>query len=69
VNERPESLSLMMHWFADYIVLRQRSLAAGDARAPARDIAADLRMLADWFEDHPKFDASLYQAVFGERAT
>jgi hypothetical protein len=69
VNERPESLSLMMYWFADYIVLRQRSLATGAAQAPARDIAEDLRALAEWFKGHPRFDASLYQAVFRERAT
>jgi hypothetical protein len=55
-----------MHWFADYIILRQRSLATGAAQAPARDIAGDLRILANWFENHPALDASLYRAVFTE---
>jgi hypothetical protein len=66
VNERPESLSLMLHWFADYIVLRQRSLVTGAARSPARDIAEDLRTLADWFEKDPTTDALIYAAIFGE---
>ena len=71
--ERPETIALLMRWLAEYTVLCDKAVnqLAEIQHEPRRltvggPVEDDLNALAKWFEDHPRFDSSLYVAVFGE---